>query len=401
MKPSRRAILVMNAGSSSLKLALIDPNTEESLLTALLENLNTPRSAVTIKPEGCEKVVQTIPDLSHRTGFDAAIGLVQEHLDWSPDLVAVGHRVVHGGPYFSASSLVTDEVIEKIEECRDLAPLHNPWALEGIRAVHERFPNLPQIAVFDTAFHQTMPPAAYLYAIPHDLHEDHKIRRYGFHGTSFHYLTEEAARLLGKPRGETNLLLAHLGNGCSAAAVRNGRGVDTTMGITPLEGLVMGTRSGDIDPSLFLFLKQLKGFSVEESTEMLNQRSGLLGLSGKSNDMREITAGMRGGDPACQTAFDVFCHRLARALFGLASSLDHIDALVFSGGIGENTPIVRQRVAERFALLGMRLDPERNAIHGDPATRRITRDDSPVPALVIPTNEELMIARDTIALINT
>jgi len=400
MNRNHRAILVMNAGSSSLKLALIDPRTEEPLCSVLLENLNSARSAVTLKTADGGKVERAIADLDHRSGFDAAVELVGEHMEERPELVAAGHRVVHGGPYFSESSRITEEVLARIEECCELAPLHNPWALEGIRAVSERFPELPQVAVFDTAFHQTMPQAAYLYAIPRELHEEHKIRRYGFHGTSFHYLAEQAARILGKPRSETNLLLAHLGNGCSAAAVRNGRGVDTTMGITPLEGLVMGTRSGDIDPSLFQFLKRLKGLSVEQSTEMLNKRSGLLGLSGKSNDMREITRGMREGDAACRTAFDVFCHRLARALFGLAASLGgRLDALVFAGGIGENSPDVRQQVVERFGLLGMRLDPGRNAVHGDPATGRITRDDSAIPALVIPTDEERMIARDTVAVI--
>jgi acetate kinase len=401
MNRTRQAILVVNAGSSSLKLALIDPENEESFCGVLLEALNTPQSAVTLKLAAGEKTERPIPGLDHRNGFDAAVQLVREHLETPPEIVAAGHRVVHGGPYFSASSLVTDEVLERIEECSELAPLHNPWAIEGIRAVTERFPDLPQVAVFDTAFHQTMPRAAFLYAIPWELYEENKIRRYGFHGTSFHYLTEQTARLLGKPRAQVNLLLAHLGNGCSAAAVLDGKGVDTTMGITPLEGLVMGTRSGDIDPSLFQFLKKIRGFTVEKSTETLNKRSGLLGLSGKSNDMREIIQGMDAGDERCRTAFDVFCHRLARALLGLASNLPRLDALVFAGGIGENAAPVRARIVERLALLGLHLDPARNATNGAPKSRRITTDDSPVPALVVPTNEEIMIARDTNALLRT
>jgi acetate kinase len=399
MNRTHRAILVMNAGSSSLKLALIEPRTEQSLCNVLLEQLNTPRGACTLTLADGAKIRRALPDLTHRTGFDAALALVHEQLPGRPEIVAVGHRVVHGGPYFSASRLVTDEVIARIEECCVLAPLHNPWALEGIRMVRERFPELPQVAVFDTAFHQTMPPAAHLYAIPWELYEKHKIRRYGFHGASFHYLTEQTARLLGKPRAGLNLLCAHLGNGCSAVAVRDGRAVDTTMGITPLEGLVMGTRSGDVDPGLFLLLERLEGFGVAESTTLLNQRSGLLGLSGRSNDMREIIAGREAGDARCRVAFDVFCHRLSRALLGLAASLDRLDALVFAGGIGEKAVDVRARVIERLGLLGFRLDPARNAVHGKPTAGRVTRDDSAVPAYVIPTNEELMIARDTAAVI--
>ena len=340
-------------------------------------------------------MTREIPGLSHRSGLDEALKLLEETRGAPLELAGAGHRVVHGGQYFSSSQVISSEVVAKIEACSDLAPLHNPWGLEGIRAVTELFPNLGQVAVFDTAFHQSIPRHAYLYAIPWDLYEEQHFRRYGFHGTSFNYLTDETARVLGQPRSATNLLCAHLGNGCSAAAVRGGRGVDTTMGITPLEGLVMGTRSGDVDPSLFLFLKQRKGYTVEQSIALLNRESGLLGLSGKSNDMREIVAGMEAGDERCEIALEVFCHRLARSLFGLAASLDRIDALVFSGGIGENSTVVRERVLAQMLLLGMRIDPARNAVHGSPDHGRISSDDSSVPVFVITTNEEAMIARET------
>ena len=401
MVRSDHPILVVNAGSSSLKLALIEPGTDETSCGVLLEALNTPQSNLTVKPAAGEGVKRTIPGLTHRSGLDAALGLLEERQGSRLELAGAGHRVVHGGPYFASSQVINAEVMEKIESCSDLAPLHNPWGLEGIRAVTELYPELPQVAVFDTAFHQSIPRRAYLYAIPWDLYEEHHFRRYGFHGTSFNYLTDEAARILGMPRARTSLLCAHLGNGCSAAAVRDGRGVDTTMGITPLEGLVMGTRSGDVDPSLFLFLKQKKGFTVEQSIELLNRQSGLLGLSGTSNDMREIVSGVAAGDERCEIALEVFCHRLARALLGLAASLDRIDAIVFSGGIGENTPVVRERVLGQLALLGIRIDPARNAVHGEANHGRITLDDSFIPAYVIPTNEEVMIARETIATLAT
>ena len=397
MAPPDRPLLVVNAGSSSLKLALIDAGTDARTCDVLLEALNTPQSRLVMKTAAGDKVERAIAGLTHRSGLDAALQLMAELAGKPLELAGAGHRVVHGGQYFSSSQVITEEVMEKIAACSDLAPLHNPWAIEGIRAVTEAFPELPQVAVFDTAFHQSIPRAAYLYAIPWELYEEHQFRRYGFHGTSFDYLTGEAARILGQPREETNLLVAHLGNGCSAAAVRKGKGVDTTMGITPLEGLVMGTRSGDVDPSLFLFLKQRKGFTVEESIAMLNRESGLLGLSGSSNDMREIVDGVEAGDERCEIALEVFCHRLARALFGLAASLDRVDAVVFSGGIGENAAVVRERVLVQLTLLGVEVDAERNATHGAGAEGCISREDSAPAVYVIPTNEELMIARETAA----
>lgn len=399
MSSPDRPILVVNAGSSSLKLALIDAATDDRPCSVLLEALNTEESVLILKTADGGKLERRIPNLTHRSGLDAALNLMAEVGGAPLELRGVGHRVVHGGQYFSSSQVITEEVIGKIEACSDLAPLHNPWGLEGIRAVTALFPELPQVAVFDTAFHQSIPRQAYLYAIPWELYEEFQFRRYGFHGTSFDYLTNEAARILGRGRADTNLLLAHLGNGCSAAAVRDGHGVDTTMGITPLEGLVMGTRSGDVDPSLFLFLKQRKGFTVEESIALLNRESGLLGLSGTSNDMREIVAGVEAGDERCEIALEVFCHRLARALGGLAASLDRIDAIVFSGGIGENAPVVRARVLGQLGILGARVDPERNAVHGA-ATDGCIAAAGTLPVYVIPTDEELMIARETAAAIS-
>jgi acetate kinase len=289
-------------------------------------------------------------------------------------------------------------VIAAIRSFIPLAPLHNPAGLAGIQAVHAARPGLPQVAVFDTAFHQTMPPLAYRYAVPGEWYTRFGVRRYGFHGTSYRYVTERAAGLLGRPLGELRLVAAHLGNGCSAAAVRDGASVDTTMGLTPMEGLVMGTRSGDVDPGMFAYLADQAGQSVQQLNDTLDTKSGLLGLSGLTNDMREIQDAAAGGNQAAQLALDVFVHRLAAGIAALVTSLGRLDALIFTGGIGENSALVRSRVLARLGFLGLAEDPQANAGHGRDTGGRISRPGATV-AMVIPTDEELMIARDTARLI--
>ncbi len=311
---------------------------------------------------------------------------------------AIGHRVVHGAELFTGSVRIIDSVVSGLEECTPLAPLHNPANLAGIRAATMIFPDKPQVGVFDTAFHQTLPRKAYLYAVPYEWYTEDHFRRYGFHGTSHRFVAEEAAKRLGRPLEELGLITVHLGNGCSACAVEGGNSVDTTMGMSPLEGLVMGTRSGDVDPALHAFIAGRKNWSLERVTEALNKQSGLLGLSGQSNDMRTLVDAADRGDERADMAIEVFCYRLAKSIMALTAALKHIDALVFTGGIGENSVSVRARVLSQLSLLAPKIDPERNASNGAPGTGLITCDDS-FPCLVVPTNEELMIARETLATI--
>jgi acetate kinase len=376
-------VLVLNSGSSSVKYALVDPDTGERPLSGQAENIGTSGG-------------------SHHD----AITRILDHLDdkGHVDLAGAGHRVVHGGERFTDSVLVDDEVLAAIRSFSRLAPLHNPANLAGIEAVATVRPGLPQAAVFDTAFHQTMPPAAYRYAVPQEWYTRYAVRRYGFHGTSYRFVSERAAELLGRPlaghpSGALRLVVAHLGNGCSAAAISGGQSVDTTMGLTPMEGLVMGTRSGDVDPGLLGYLAEQTGRSAADLTEALDTESGLLGLSGASNDMRAISEAAGQGDERARLALDVFVHRLAKAVAGLAASLGGLDALVFTAGIGEHSAVVRSRVLARLGFLGLTEDPAANAAHGRTAGGRISLP-GPVQALVVPTDEELMIARDTARLVS-
>jgi acetate kinase len=314
------------------------------------------------------------------------------------DLVGVGHRVVHGGDRFTESVVIDDDVVAAIRSVSDLAPLHNPANLLGIDAVATERPALRQVAVFDTAFHQTMPPTAYRYAVPEAWYTDHGVRRYGFHGTSHRYVSAEAAVLLGRPLDELRLVTAHLGNGASAAAVSDGQSVDTTMGLTPLEGLVMGTRSGDVDPGVFAHIAGRTGLDVDAVTRALNSESGLAGLSGIGNDMRAIAAAAEGGDERAALAIDVFAYRVAKAVAALVVGLGRLDAVVFTGGIGENDAGVRHLVLGRLSFLGLVEDEDANRDHGRHTDGRITTEGPPV-ALVVPTDEELLIARDTARLL--
>jgi acetate kinase len=383
-------ILVLNAGSSSLKLAVLDPVSGVRRLTALAERLGTPQANVRIDRE--DAVMLSDPS------FAGALTLLQPRLQ-ARDLRihGIGHRVVHGGEHFTAATLIDDAVCREIEACSRLAPLHNPANLAGITATRTLFPELPHVAVFDTAFHQTMPAHAWRYAVPEAWYREHGVRRYGFHGTSHRYVAARAAEMIGRPLAELALITAHLGNGCSAAAISGGRSLDTTMGLTPLEGLVMGTRSGDVDPGIIAHLVQATGQDAVAITRQLNSASGLLGLSGLSNDMRTITSAAADGHPGANLALTVFCYRLAKHLAALTVALGRLDALVFTGGIGEHSAVVRARTLALLGFLGLREDAEANASDGDAHGRISARDGT--LALVVTTDEERLIAQDTADLI--
>lgn len=384
---TRPHILVLNCGSSSLRFALIDPSSGEIACQGMAERLGTPSAFLHTDGEEPET-------LTGDQGHGAALDRVLQSLA-GRSVQAVGHRIVHGGETFSSSVVLDDASLRSIEACSELAPLHNPANLRGIAAARERFPSLCHVGVFDTAFHQSLPPKAYHYAVPYEWYERHRVRRYGFHGSSHRYVAAEAARLLGKPLSELELVTAHLGNGCSACAIRGGRSVDTSMGLTPLEGLVMGTRSGDVDPNLHEFLVQHAGLSLSEVTQALNRKSGLLGLSGTTNDMRTLLAARAQSDERAALAIEVFCYRLAKCVLGLCAGLSRVDALVFTGGIGEHAASIRAETLDALRVLGARVDAARNEAHGRSSAGRISSDDSGLVALVVPTNEELVIARET------
>jgi acetate kinase len=383
-------VLVVNCGSSSLKLARVEASLGSVLEHALAERLGSPEARIVWR-SGDTREVQELPGIDHAR----ALGVLLQRVDVGL-VQAVGHRVVHGGEAFRESVVLDAAAIDAITACAELAPLHNPANLIGIRAARAALPALPQVAVFDTAFHQTMPAHAYMYAIPHVYYTEHRVRRYGFHGTSHAYVAGLAAERLQRPLEQLQLVTAHLGNGCSACAVRGGQSVDTTMGFTPLEGLVMGTRSGDVDPDLHAFLGRRLGLDLNGISRVLNQESGLLGLSGVSNDMRTLLEREAEGNARAGLAVDVFCHRLAKAILGLGAALERIDALIFTGGIGENAAPVRARTLAQLSVLGARLDGEHNRAHGKFSDGRITRPDSGLLALVVPTNEELFIAREAL-----
>lgn len=389
-------ILVINCGSSSVKIALFN-RSGDNLISILAEKLGD--TDARLVPYGADAI--SLPaKADYRQALTASIDWLREQNYLRQAPLAIGHRVVHGGESFHKAALLDSNVIQAIKDCASLAPLHNPVNLTGIEASRELFPDVPQVAVFDTAFHQTLPRRAWLYAIPREFYNDWGVRRYGFHGTSHQYMAEEAARRLGKPLEKTSIISAHLGNGCSITAIRNGQSVDTSMGLTPLEGLVMGTRSGDVDPGLFDFLAA-KGVAPDETHRILNRESGLLGLSGSTSDMRNLLEAAQKGDQNCHDAFEVFCFRLARYIGAMMVSLDQLDALVFTGGIGENSPDVRARTLEHLALPGFSMNRSRNDVHGKEHNGDIAAPDSRYPILVIPTREEAMIAREALALAST
>jgi acetate kinase len=396
MKNDKPQILVINSGSSSLKFSVLEVRSESVLVSGIAERLGTTEALLKFSGADAKKIEEPLPHADHRAALRRVIDHLRALLPNEVD--AVGHRIVHGGEYFRDAVVIDDEVVKRIKELSELAPLHNPPGAQGIRVASELFPDKPQVAVFDTAFHQTLPPHAFHYAIPSKFYSRFRIRRYGFHGTSTQYVTQELARRLGQPLGELQLLTAHLGNGCSATAVKQGKSVDTTMGLTPLEGVVMGTRSGDVDPSLHLFLQEREGLNLREITDLLTRESGLLGVSGVSQDMRSILQAIDTGNARAKLAVDVFCYRLARALLGLAAGLERIDGLIFTGGIGENSAIIRARVLQHLQILRPVIDQRWNEQHGRGNDGRIT-EETGLSCFVIPTNEELMIARQTAALV--
>jgi acetate kinase len=390
-------VLVINCGSSSLKYQVIDSESEQVLAKGLCERIGID-GRLKYTPAGGETEVTDAPMPTHKEAvqmvLDALVNEKTGALSNLSEIGAVGHRVVHGGERFTKSAVIDEEFIAGVEAVSDLAPLHNPANLIGIRACQSAMPGVPMVAVFDTAFHQTMPEEAFLYGIPYSLYEKYKIRRYGFHGTSHSYVSKKAAEMLGKDYSELKTIVCHLGNGASVSAVKNGKCVDTSMGLTPLEGLIMGTRSGDIDPSVVEFIMKKEGINVAEAENLLNKKSGVLGLSGDvSSDFRDLEDGYFKGDEGCIRAINTFCYRVAKYVGAYAAAMDGVDCICFTAGVGENGPLVRDIICQRLGFLGVILDKEANEVHGK--EKVVSTPDSKVKVLVVPTNEELAIARDT------
>lgn len=394
-------ILVLNCGSSSVKYQLIEAEIKKTLTRGSVERIGMSGATLTnFRHDGDEiRIAGEIVDHTSAIEYILAVLLSRNHgvINDKSDIHAVGHRVVHGGETFSDSVRITDEVIKSLRENIELAPLHNPHNLRGIAACDVNLPGIPQVAVFDTAFHQKMPKHAYLYGIPYSLYSRYKIRRYGFHGTSHRYVSERAAGMLGKSQGELKMVTCHLGNGCSMAAVDRGISVDTSMGFTPLEGLLMGTRSGDIDPSVILFVMGKEGLSLGEANTLLNKHSGLQGISGVSSDMREVISEMKNGDKKATYAFDVFTYRVKKYVGAYAAAMGGIDALIFTGGIGENSTDVRTACCAGLEFLGISVDEALNT--SAEAEKSISARGSKTAVLVVPTNEELVIAMDTMGIV--
>lgn len=388
-------VLVLNAGSSSLKYQLMNMETEEVLTKGLCERVGTQESFHTYGLGDNERT-DTIYLPDHREAvravLDALINPDYGVIETLAEVQAIGHRVVHGGDYFSSSVAINDEVIKRIDECCKLAPLHNPAGLAGIRACVELMPGILQVAVFDTAFHQTMPPKAFMYALPYEQYEDNKIRRYGFHGTSHRYVAERATAILNSSIPEPKIITCHLGNGCSITAVDSGDSVDTSMGFTPLEGLMMGTRCGDIDPAIVLHLMNELQMTSSEINTLMNKKSGLLGISGVSNDLRDVCDAAEEGNQRAKLACEIYAYMAKKYIGSYAFALGGLDAIVFTAGVGENSSLMRKMIVEGLEAFGIELDDELNAQRG--SDRVISTDSSNVKILVIPTNEELMIAKD-------
>lgn len=393
-------VLVINCGSSSLKFQLINSDTEAVLAKGLCERIGID-GRLTYQPAGGEKSVEdkAMPTHTEAIQFvidaltDAERGVVAS----LSEIGAVGHRVVHGGEKFASSAVITEEMIKAVEECNDLAPLHNPANLIGIRACQELMPNVPMVGVFDTAFHQTMPEKAYMYGLPYEYYENYKVRRYGFHGTSHSFVSKRVAEILDRPYDAIKTIVCHLGNGASICAVENGKSVDTSMGLTPLEGLVMGTRSGDIDPAILEFLAKKEDMDITALMNMLNKKSGVQGLSGISSDFRDLAAGAKEGNKQAQIAIDVFAYRVAKYVGSYVAAMNGVDAIAFTAGIGENDGSIREKICSYLGYLGIEIDKEANGKRGEEIV--ISTPDSKVKVLVVPTNEELAIARETVALV--
>ncbi len=395
-------VLVINCGSSSLKYQVLDMTNESLLAKGLVERIGIEGSTITHEKIGMDKFKLTTPMASHKE----AIGHVLEALTNAEhgvvrsmdEIGAVGHRVVHAGEKYASSVLITGDVINALEECVDLAPLHNPPNLLGIAACQELMPNTPMVGVFDTAFHQTMPPESYIYAIPYEYYEQYKIRRYGFHGTSHKYVAERTADILGVNINDLKIITCHLGNGASVTAIKRGKSIDTSMGFTPLEGLVMGTRSGDIDPAIVSYIRQKENLPSGESTNILNKKSGVLGISGVSSDFRDLEEAVASGNERAALALKVFAHKVRFYIGAYIAEMNGVDAIVFTAGVGENDINMRDIICSELGNLGIKLDLVKNKVRGKETI--ISRDDSKVKILLVPTNEELMIARDTYSIVN-
>ncbi|MDD3173481.1 MAG: acetate kinase [Herbinix sp.] len=394
-------VLVINCGSSSLKYQLIDSESENALAVGICERIGQDISYLKHTPNGGEKIVIEAAMKNH----EDAIKMVLDALTNSKygviksldEISAVGHRVVHGGEKFATSTIITDEVIQAIEDCNDLAPLHNPANLIGIRACAKLMKGVPMVAVFDTAFHQTMPPKAYLYGLPNEYYNNYKIRKYGFHGTSHSYVSQMAAKFIGRDINDSKIIVCHLGNGASISAVLNGKSIDTSMGFTPLAGLVMGTRSGDIDPSIIDFIAKKENKSLDEIMNVLNKESGMQGMSELSSDFRDLNDAIDIGNEKARIAFDVFVYRVAKYIGSYIVAMNGVDAIVFTAGVGENDWRVREEVCEYLGFLGIKIDLEKNMLRGQAVM--LTQPECKVKVCIVPTNEELAIARETVSLL--
>lgn len=395
-------ILVINCGSSSLKFQLIDSETERQIAKGLCERIGIEGSQIVYQPAGGEKEETVTPMPDHTKAIELVLNAlmnektgVVKSLD---EIGAVGHRIVHGGEKFAASTIINDEVIEAIKACNDLAPLHNPANLIGIEACKKLMPATPMVGVFDTAFHQTMPKEAYLYGLPYEYYEKYQVRRYGFHGTSHSYVSKRTAEILGENYEDMKIIVCHLGNGASISAVKNGKCVDTSMGLTPLEGLIMGTRSGDIDPAIIEYIAHKENKTIDEMMTVLNKKSGVLGLSDNlSSDFRDLEKSYNAGEDRGLRTIQTFAYRVAKYIGAYTAAMNGVDAICFTAGVGENSPLVRKLACERLEYLGITLDEEKNDKRGEEL--EISKPDSKVKVLVVPTNEELTIARETVALV--
>ena len=394
-------ILVINCGSSSLKYQLINSDTEEVLAKGLCERIGIEGSQITYQPANGEKETTVSPMPDHTQAIqlviDALTNAKNGVIKSLSEVGAVGHRVVHGGEKFTASTLLTDEAMAAIEECNDLAPLHNPANLIGIRACQKLMPGTPMVAVFDTAFHQTMPEEAYLYGLPYEYYEKYKVRRYGFHGTSHSFVSKKAAEVAGKPYEDLKIIVCHLGNGASLSAVRNGKSVDTSMGLTPLEGLIMGTRSGDMDLAIIEYIAKKENLDIAGVTNVLNKKSGVLGLSGVSSDFRDLEEAAAAGNDRAEKALKAYNYRVVKYIGAYTAAMDGVDVIAFTAGLGENGKTTRKAICEHLSYLGIQIDDEANSVRGKDMV--ISTPDSKVKVMVIPTNEELAIARETLALV--
>ena len=397
-------ILVLNCGSSSLKYQLIETTTESVLSSGLVERIGLSGAVLTHRKGEQKFIIDAEKQLANGTPITdhkSAVACVTKVLcceimgviNTMAEINAVGHRVVHGGEKYAASVIIDATVMEALEECAKLAPLHNPANITGIKACQELMPNTPMVAVFDTAFHQTMPAEAFMYSLPYEIYQEHKVRRYGFHGTSHKYVAVRAAKLLGKDLNQLKLISCHLGNGASVAAIKYGQSVDTSMGFTPLAGLTMGTRCGDLDPSIIAFLAHEMKLNVDEIDNLMNKKSGVLGISGVSSDFRDIESAAEQGNQRAQLALDVFAYNVKKYIGAYAAAMNGVDAIIFTAGLGENDKVTRAKIIDGVSFLGVSIDSEKNDVRGQ--ERIISRKDSKVTALLIPTNEELMIAKET------